>query len=621
MTQSHDTGVDSSGVPGDTIAEMYANRALATPNAPAYMTRRNGDWQTLTWQQAYEKSSDIAHGLVAIGAKVGDKIALMGGTREEWTLCDLGLVLAGGITVPIYPSSLKETVAYILKDSESSFVFIEDKKQLDKLLSIRAEIPHIKQVILWDGHAESDPKVDEWVIPLRELCDRGRAHRLTQPQALPDIRKQMTPATIATIIYTSGTTGNPKGVVQSHASFCMGSRYGVTALPVRRTDRQLLFLPLAHSFAKTLSMVAVHVGFCTAYSGIDTILEYVGQVKPSFMAGVPRIYEKVYAGFLSKAKQGGAVKWALVQWAIEVGVKASREIQAGRQPGGLLAIQWKLADKLVFSKLRERFGGKLKWFVSGSAPLSRELAEFFHAAGMLILEGYGLTETNSFTSVNRIDSYKFGAVGKPLHPELKVKIAADGEILTKGVTNLTGYYKLPDATAEAIDAEGWFHTGDIGEIDSDGFIKITDRKKDLIKTSGGKYVAPQMIENQLKLDPIISQAVVIGDNRKYITALVALNQDVAKQTITDGGQTPPSDAKAIGSHPLVEARLEAKKKEVNSKLGSWEQVKYVKVLPRELTEQDGELTPSMKVKRKVVIERYRDLIESMYQGKEKADKD
>ena len=621
MTQSHDTGVDNSGVPGDTIAEMYANRALATPNAPAYMTRRNGDWQTLTWQQAYEKSSDIAHGLLAIGAKLGDKIALMGSTREEWTLCDLGLVLAGGITVPIYPSSLKDTVSYILKDSESSIIFIEDKKQLDKLLSIRAEIPHVKQVILWDGHAENDPKVDEWVVPLRELCDRGRAHRLTQPQALPELRKQMSANTIATIIYTSGTTGNPKGVVQSHASFCVGSRYGVTALPVRRIDRQLLFLPLAHSFAKTLSMVAVHVGFCTAYSGIDTILEYVGQVKPSFMAGVPRIYEKVYAGFLSKAKQGGAVKWALVQWAIEVGVKASREIQAGRQPSGLLAVQWKLADKLVFSKLRERFGGKLKWFVSGSAPLSRELAEFFHAAGMLILEGYGLTETNSFTSVNRIDAYKFGTVGKPLHPELKVKIASDGEILTRGVTNLTGYYKLPEATAEAIDADGWFHTGDIGEIDSDGFIKITDRKKDLIKTSGGKYVAPQMIENQLKLDPIISQAVVIGDNRKYITALVAINQDIAKQTVTDGGQTPPSDVKELGSHPLVAARIDAKKKEVNSKLGSWEQVKYIKVLPRELTEQDGELTPSMKVKRKVVIERYRDTIESMYQGKEKGDKD
>ena len=321
MSSSHDNGVA-----GDTIAEMYANRALATPNAPAYMTRRNGDWQTLTWQQAYEKSSDIAHGLIAIGAKLGDKIAIIGGTREEWTLCDLGLLLAGGVTVPIYPSSLKETVAYILKDSESSFIFIEDKKQLDKLLAIRAEIPHVKQIILWDGHAESDAKVDEWVVPLRELCDRGRAHRLTTPQALPELRKQMSGSSIATIIYTSGTTGNPKGVVQTHASFCVGCRFGVNALPVKRTDRQLLFLPMAHSFAKTLSMVAVYVGFCTAFSGIDTILEYVGQVKPSFMAGVPRIYEKVYSGFLNKAKQGGAVKWSLVQWAIEVGIKVSCEI-------------------------------------------------------------------------------------------------------------------------------------------------------------------------------------------------------------------------------------------------------------------------------------------------------
>jgi long-chain acyl-CoA synthetase len=615
MSSSHDNGVA-----GDNIAEMYANRALATPNAPAFMTRRNGHWETLTWQQAYEKSSDIAHGLLAIGAKLGDKIAIIGSTREEWTLCDLGLLLAAGITVPIYPSSLKETVAYILKDSEASFIFLEDKKQLDKLLAIRAEIPNVKQIILWDGHAESDPKVDEWVVPLRELCDRGRAHRLTQPQALPEIRKHLSGSSVATIIYTSGTTGNPKGVVQSHASFVVGSRLGVNALPVKRADRQLLFLPMAHSFGKTLSMVAVYVGFCTAFSGIDTILEYVGQVKPSFMAGVPRIFEKVYSGFLNKAKQGGPVKWALVQWAIDVGVRASREVQAGRQPGGLLAIQWKLADKLVFSKLRDRFGGKLQYFVSGSAPLSRELAEFFHAAGMLILEGYGLTETNSLTSINRTDAYKFGTVGKPLHPDLQVKIAADGEILTKGITNLTGYYKLPDATAEAIDADGWFHTGDIGEIDSEGFIKITDRKKDLIKTSGGKYVAPQMIENQLKLDPVISQAVVIGDNRKYITALVALNLDAAKQIVTDSGQTPPSDNAALASHPLVEQRLEAKKKEVNSKLGSWEQVKYMKVLPRELTEQDGELTPSLKVKRKVVVERYRDLIESMYQGKEK-DKD
>jgi len=255
--------------------------------------------------------------------------------------------------------------------------------------------------------------------------------------------------------------------------------------------------------------------------------------------------------------------------------------------------------------------------MDGSAPLSRELAEFFHAAGRLILEGYGLTETNSLTSINRLDAYKFGTVGKPLHPALEVKIAQDGEILTRGVTNLTEYYKLKDATAEAIESDGWFHTGDIGEIDNDGFIKITDRKKDLIKTSGGKYVAPQMIENLLKLDPIISQAVVIGDNRKYITALVSINQDTAKQILTEAGHAPPSEHNELHGHPLVAERLQSKKAEVNSRLGSWEQVKYLSVLPRELTEADGELTPSLKVKRKVVSERYRDLIESMYENKSK----
>jgi len=284
-------------------------------------------------------------------------------------------------------------------------------------------------------------------------------------------------------------------------------------------------------------------------------------------------------------------------------------------------VQYKLADKLVFSKLRERFGGNLRWFVSGSAPLSRDLAEFFHAAGMLILEGYGLTETNSLTTINRVDNYKFGTVGRALDPELELKIAADGEILTRGITNMSGYYKLEEATREAIDADGWFHTGDIGELDAEGFLKITDRKKDLIKTSGGKYVAPQMIEGQLKVDPLVSQAVVIGDQRKYVTALVALNVEVAKKLISEQGASPPSDAAALGSHPAVQKRLDEKLRELNAKLGSWEQVKYVRVLPRELSEAEGELTPTLKIKRKVVAEHYKDLIESMYKGGGGGEKD
>ena len=606
---------DRPGVDGKTIGELFANRAAATPSAPAFLTKRGGAWQTTTWQQAYEQASDLAHGLLAVGMKPGDKVAILGGTREEWTLSDLGLLLAGGVTVPIYPSSLTDTVSYILADSETTWVFAEDKKQLAKLLASRDKLPNIKQVFLWDGHVEADPKADAWVTTLRELSEKGRAHRNKEPDALPQIRAKLGSDDVATIIYTSGTTGNPKGVILHQDAFTVGSKYVAAVLPVSQHDCQVLFLPLAHSFAKSIEIVSIRIGFCTAFAeSIEKLVENIGEVKPTFMCGVPRIYEKVYSGFMSKAKEGGALKWKLVNWAVGVGVEASREIQAGRKPSGLLAMQYALASKLVFSKLRERFGGRLKFFISGSAPLSRELAEFFHAAGLLILEGYGLTETNSMTSVNRIDKYKFGTVGPKLTPELQVRIAPDGEILTKGVTNLRGYYKLPDATREAIDADGWFHTGDIGEIDEEGFIKITDRKKDLIKTSGGKYVAPQMIEGQLKMDPLVSQAVVIGDQRKYVTTLLALNLEAARKHLAEIGHEVPKDDGAVIASPAIKERIDLKIRDLNGRLGSWEQVKYFRVLPRELTENDGELTPTLKVKRKVVSERYRELIDSMYEG-------
>ena len=614
------TQTDRYGVDGKTLGEMFANRAAATPSAPAFMTTRAGTWQTMTWQEAYERASDIAHGLIALGAKPGDKVAIIGSTREEWSLSDLGLLLAGCITVPIYPSSLKDSVGYILRDSETSWVFAEDKKQLGKLLALRSELPQVKRVMLWLGHGEQSPEVGDWVVPLRELTDKGRAHRLEQPHALAELRRQQSGDDLSTIIYTSGTTGNPKGVLIDHKSYTLGSRYGLEALQVTISDKQVMFLPLAHIFGRMLEVVAVRVGFCTAFAeSIDKLIDNLGEVRPTFMCGVPRIYEKVYGSFMAKAKAGGPIQWKLVNWAIGVGLAASRAIQAGQQPTGLLALQHKLADKLVFSKLRARFGGRVRWFVSGGAPLSRELAEFFHAAGMLVLEGYGLTETNALSTLNRLDKYKFGTVGLAIAPELQIKIAADGEILTRGVTNMLGYYKLPEATQEAIDADGWFHTGDIGEFDEDGFLKITDRKKDLIKTSGGKYVAPQMIEGQLKMEPLISQAVVIGDQRKYVTALLALNLELANKVIAELGQEPPTDPATTLAHAAVHKRVQAKVGELNSKLGSWEQVKYFRFLPRELTEHDGEMTPTLKIKRKVVSERYRELIESMY--KDRGDKD
>ena len=607
------------GVEGKTIGEMFENRAKATPNAPAFQSKTGGAWRTKSWGEAYERAERIAFGLLASGLKLGERVAILAGTREEWTLADLALVMAGGVTVPLYPSNTAEQCAYILNDSESAVIFVENAKQLAKIEPLRRGLDALRLVIVMDGAGVT---ASDSVITLEALEARGAEHKAKEPEAVKKALEQMGGDAIATIIYTSGTTGNPKGVIVTHDAFTTGTRYGVSALPVKQGDLQLLFLPLAHSFGKMLSIVAVRTGFCTAFAeSIEKLVDNIGEVRPDWMAGVPRIYEKVYSGAVGKAKAAGGLKWKIFNWALVVGREASREIQAGRQPGGLLAIKYAIADKLVFSKLRARFGGKLRWFISGSAPLSRELAEFFHAAGMLILEGYGLTETNSLTSINRADKYKFGTVGPVLHKDLQLKIAADGEILTKGVTNLRGYYKLPDATKEAIDDEGWFHTGDIGEMDPDGFIKITDRKKDLIKTSGGKYVAPQMIEGQLKMDPLVSQAVVIGDQRKFVTALVALNPDVAKKTIEEAGQAPPSDVAAAVQHEAVKKHLDARFAELNKKLGSWEQVKYYRVLPRELTEADGELTPTLKIKRKIVTEHFRELIDAMYEGGKDSGKD
>jgi len=621
---THSAHTDRSGVDGKNLSELIANRAAATPGAPAFMSKRGGRWQTSTWQDVYERAQELAHGLLSLGMQPGDRVAIIGNTREEWSLCDFGLLLAGGVTVPVYPSSLKDTVTFILRDSEASWVFLENEKQLAKLLASRQELTNVKHVVLWDGHAESNPQAREcrgWISTLHELLERGQVHAVKHKSRLTEIRDAVSSDSTATIIYTSGTTGNPKGVVIAHDAYTLGGTYSRGALPLSAADLQVLFLPLSHSFAKSIQMIGVKVGFCTAFAeSIDKLADNCGEVRPTFLCAVPRIFEKVYAKVVSGAKEGGPLKWAIFQAALAAGIRVSRELQAGRKPQGLLALQYAVADKLVFSKLRARFGGRVRFFFSGSAPLSSDLAEFFHAAGMLILEGYGLTETNSMTSVNRLDRYKFGTVGQPLHPELKVRIAKDGEILTKGVTNLRGYYNRPDATQEAIDAEGWLHTGDIGEMDADGFITITDRKKDLIKTSGGKYVAPQMIEGLLKTDPLISQAVVIGDQRKYVTALVALHLDVANKVISEAAASPPGDAQALLCHPVVTRRLQSKLDEINRKLGSWEQVKYFRVLPRELSEAEGELTPTLKVKRKVVAEHYRALIDSMYED-QAADKE
>lgn len=597
------------GIDGKTIGQMLRRRAETTPHRIAYRSKRNGVWENTTWAEAYLKARHIAWGLLAQGIQIGDRIAILSGTKEEWTLCDQGILLAGGVTVPLYPSTPAEGCAYILSNSESIIAFVEDEKQLTKLQKIRNQLPQLRKIVLF---STTTPQGDNWVVNLSELNQQGAQYGADNGPSLEFIEEKQTGSSIATIAYTSGTTGEPKGAIITHDAFTIGTRYALSAVPAEINDTQLFFLPLSHSFAHMISIFAIRLGFCTAFAeSTDKLIENIAEIRPTCMLAVPRVFEKVYKGFLQKIHEGSHLKQSLAKWALAVGSKVSKELQQGQSPKGWLAWKYEIADHLVFRKLRQRLGGQIRWFISGSAPLSPEINEFFHGAGMMILEGYGLTETNSITTVNRMHHFRFGTVGQSHHPSLEIRIATDGEILTKGITNFLGYYKMPEATKEAIDEQGWFHTGDIGELDSEGFLKITDRKKDLIKTSGGKFVAPQMLEGLLKFHPLVSQAVVVGDRHQYITALLSLNQESAQTWLEQKLGAPISKEQVI-THPALLGELENHLAQLNRRLGSWEQIKYFRLLPRELTEAQGEVTPSLKIKRKVVLERYKDLIDSMY---------
>ena len=597
-----DTGVD-----GVTMGHILKHRAEATPQAVAYRSKHQGRWVDTTWQQAYQRCQNIAAGLISLGLSLGERVGILSSTREEWTLSDFGIVSAGGVSVPIYASNPPDVCAYILGNSDAIFVFVEDERQFAKLKEHQSELAVIKKVFVFNEMIHAD----EWAMSLVDLEKQGAAFLQQNPHAVEDVHEKLTGESLAVIAYTSGTTGQPKGALLTHNAFAVGTRYALAATPAQSTDIQLMFLPLAHSFGHMLSVYAVRVGFCTAFAeSIDKLVDNIAEIRPTCLVCVPRIFEKVHQGFLHKAQEGSRLKRALVTWLLSVGKRVSKQLQNGKKPNVFLKASYFLADVLVFRKLRARLGNRLRWFISGSAPLSTEIIEFFHAAGMIVLEGYGLTETNSITSVNRLTWFKFGSVGVVHHPDIKVKLAEDGEILTKGITNFLGYHKLPSATQEAFDKEGWFRTGDIGSIDTHGFITITDRKKDLIKTSGGKFVAPQMLEGKLKLHPFISQAVIVGDRHQYITALLAVNTEAAQKFLKQNGIS--IDEKQIQTHNLIHEQLQAHLAQVNKDVGSWEQVKYFRILPRELTEADGEMTPSLKVKRKVVMERYQDLIDSMY---------
>jgi long-chain acyl-CoA synthetase len=594
------------------IAQLLQSRVQETPDREAYRYPVGEEWRSMTWRQAGERVKAIAAGLLSLGLERECRVGILANTRIEWLLCDLGILSAGGATTTVYPSSTPEDCAYILADSETRYCFIEDASQLKKLAAHKAEMPKLAKLILLDG--APDAKDKDWVMTLADLEAAGAAHLAKDPKAVDDACAGCNPQHLATLIYTSGTTGKPKGVRLLHECWA----YTADAIDACKLwgsdDVQLLWLPMSHSFGKVLMSGHIASGSVTAVDGrVPKIVENCGTVKPTIMAAVPRVFEKAYNKILEGGRKGGGIKAKLFDWAIGVGKQVSKLKQEGKEPSGMLALKHKLADKLVLSKVRGRFGGRVRYFISGSAPLSRDIAEFFHACGMLILEGYGLTESSAASFVNRSNKVAFGSVGFPM-PGTELKLAPeDSEILMKSPGIMQGYHNLPDATAEALTSDGWLRTGDIGAVDEHGFLRITDRKKDLIKTSGGKYIAPQHIEGKLKSTcPYISQVIVHGDKRNFVTALVTLDEESTMKWAKEQGIG--KTYAEIVQLPEVKAMISPYFDQVNKQLAKYETVKQFAILPKDLSIDDGELTPSLKVKRKVVEKKYANLLDKMYEG-------
>ena len=608
--------------PVTTAVEVWRNRVSADRDRVAFRFKEGGAWKTMTWGQADEAAREIAAGLAGMGVGRADTVCLLSQTRLEWVLCDVGILLAGAATVPIYASNTGEQCAFIARDAGAKVIIAEDAAQLEKVLPLAAQMPGIRFVYLAgdchlekpDARGRSDVALKEVLagarsgtvpISLEDLRASGRTWAASHPEELDRRSRGLTPNDLFTIIYTSGTTGNPKGVVLTHENLVSACQSGIRALTIHDTDLQFLFLPLAHVLGRELEWVPVVAGCETAFAeSLAKIKDNLVEVRPTFMAGVPRIFEKFYAGVVSGAKKGSAIKVALVSWGFGVGKRHAAAVRRGETPGLGLKLQHALAEKLVLSKLRAKLGlDRCRFLVSGGAPLAAEIGEFFHGVGLLILEGYGLTETVAGAFFNRLDKFRFGTVGLAMDV-VEYQIAEDGEVLMRGPSIFKRYHNNPTATTEAIDPQGWFHSGDIGQIE-DGFLRITDRKKDLIVTAGGKKIPPQLLENDLKVkSPLISQVMVHGDKRPYLTALVTLTEEAIKKF----GGDPIKAAASTEARAAVQQAVDA----VNANLASYETIKSFTIMPDDFTEASGELTPSMKVKRKVVTDRHRGVLDSMY---------
>ncbi|MFZ9887026.1 MAG: AMP-dependent synthetase/ligase [Myxococcota bacterium] len=594
-----------------TVHEFFKAAVAKRRHNVAAQYKVAGTWRDVTWAELDTLSNQVSAALVHHGVQPREHVCILSHTVLEWIIADVGIMGAGASTIPIYQSSVADEVQYILHDSSSVLVFAQDREQLDKLRGIRDQIPSVRKVVCFD--AEAVDLTSPWELSWQQFLEDGAAFLRDDDAAVSARSDVLGPDDTLTIIYTSGTTGRPKGAVLTHDSMIAEADALESLGIVTPEDVQYLFLPMAHVFAKAIEVLWFRTAHIMAFWEGDQakIIDNLAEVRPTMMASVPRIFEKVHAKVTGDMKNGAGLAGVLGRWALAQAEAAAALEQQGKAAAGL---SWSLAKWLVFSKveqkLKERFGGRLRFFISGGAPLSRDIAYFFQYAGVSICEGYGLTETSAGATINRPGDVNIGTVGTPL-PGVEVKIAPDGEILMRGRIIMRGYWNKPDATREAIDEDGWFHSGDIGVIDEQGRLRITDRKKDLIITAGGKNVAPQNLENGLKSkSPLISQVVVHGDQRKYLTALVTIDVDNAKGWATKEG-IPGFDYAAVSQHPKMREEIQAVVADFNKGLASYETLKKVHILDHDF-EIGDQLTPTMKVKRKHCNERYKTVFESLY---------
>jgi long-chain acyl-CoA synthetase len=560
----------------------------------------SGEWVSNTYTELGEIVRDLSLGLIDLGIEKGDKVAILANTRPEWSYFDFAALSAGAVAVPIYQTNSPEECQYVLENSDARAVIVEDEEQLEKIRQVKDRAPKLEFMIRMTGTSDD-------AVSMEDLAARGRERSESE---WDERWRSVTPDDICTFIYTSGTTGPPKGCVISHGNYraMLDMIHEVSVLG--GDELTYLYLPLAHSFALLIQFGTFDLGASLAYWERDPlkIIPNLSEVKPTYFPSVPRIFEKLYTAATGSVEKEGGLKKVVFDWAVRVGKKVRQRERDGKRVGWLLRKQYEFADKRVLSKIRAIFGGNLKLAVSGAAPINPDILRFFDAAGVLILEGWGMTETSTAATIATPEDFKFGTIGKPF-PGCEVKIADDGEILVRGPNVFQGYYKNDEATNETI-VDGWLHTGDIGEVDSDGYITITGRKKDIIITAGGKNITPANLENEIKQSQWVSQCVVVGDRRPYLVALITLDpEEVAKLAEENGWPTDPAE---LAQHPEMRQLIQEHLDKVNEKFARVEQVKKFEILPRDLTQEAGELTPSMKVKRAAVAEKHDDSVEKLY---------